>query len=351
MLKKLSAICCAALVLFGLANLCACSSGRVAATVQGHDITEEEVTAYIDTYRSGVQCTEDAAWASYLASKGVTPESLRTTTIYELAAPVIVKSKADELGLTVDEAAVDAQVNAIRSSLLVEDDDSWSSELERFGTTEEQLYERYSNKNLEDQVFASITKDIEPTEADISNYVKDNLLGVTTKKVACIYGDDYVAMQAMLDTVQGAASDKKGFAKAKQLCDDETTNFADVGWDLTCELTSNMANVVSSLSKGQAAESLLSENGTYYLFYIVKDYTFPQDVSKLDLSDKSLKQSVIELAGASLTQAAGSVWLQQQIESNLTINPMPQGLSYDVDMSQAETTEESESASTAQSTE
>lgn len=305
---------------------------QVAATVLGQDITEDEVTAYIDSYRNGTQRADDEMWAEWLAEKGITAQELRTTTIYELAAPIIVNSKAEELGITADEEAVEAQVDAMRHSLLVEDDEAWEDELERFGMTEEKLRQNYSNKNLEEQVFAEITKDLEPTEQDLQNYVESNLPGVYTKKIGCIYGEDNEKVQAALASVQEASSVEEGVEALKGRLEEAGVDYAEVGWNLDAELTSGMSEVVGTLEKGQIAEEPLVEGDTSYVFYIEDDYTFPTDASPADFSDEGLKQAVTGLATTWLKQTAGSAWLQRQIEENIVINDMPEGLSYDVEL-------------------
>ena len=330
MLKKLAACLCTVLLCAGIVG-CA-SQEPVAATVMGQSILESEVTDYIETFRSGMQYSSEQAWAGYLAAKGTDPEGMRKTTIYELAAPIVVRSKADELGVTVDESEVDAQVNAMRSSLLAADDETWNDELERYGTSEEKLRETYATKNLEQQVFAKVVGDAEATEADIRNYVGENLAGQTAKKIECVYGSGYTYMQAALDKAQKAGFGASGMKKIAAKADDKTTHYVQLGWDVNCELTQNMKNAIAKLSKGEMADSLLSENGVYYLFYVSDAYKFPLEPDKVDLSDASLKEALGELAAATLVEAQGSLWLQQQIEENTTVNDMPAGLSYDVDM-------------------
>ena len=307
------------------------SSDSVAATVRGQAIAEDEVTAYIDSYRSGVQCTDDESWAEYLADNGLTARDFREATIEELAVPIIVKAKADELGITVDESAVDAQVQTLRRSLLVEDDESWQEELARYGMTEEKLRENYSNSNLREQVFNAVAADVVPTDEDLRDYITQNLLGATTKKIACVYCSDYGYVYDAMEFAQGAKSLKAGMRKLKTRANEMGVNYADVGWDLNAELTSNMRNAIDHLGKGELADAPLSDGGIYYLFYIEDAFTFPPDGSKVDLDDESLKAAVSDLASVALKGEVGSAWLQERIGEDVVINDMPSGLSYDVE--------------------
>ncbi|MDO4502825.1 MAG: SurA N-terminal domain-containing protein [Coriobacteriia bacterium] len=323
----LVATCLAAFALTG----CDGTKGT-AATIMGEEISEEAVTEYIQTYRTGVQCADDAAWADYLAQKQLTPEDLRNTTIYELAAPVVVKKKAEELGLTVQEDEVDRQIEAMKASLVVEDDESWQNELKRYGTSEEKLRENYANKNLQSQVYDKLVEGMEATDKDMTNYMQDFLVGTTAKKIECLYSDGYTYAQDLLDTIEAGSTPAAGWEAAKKKADEKNSFLAKLGWDLNAELTQNMVGEIAKLEKGQASTSLLSEAGTYYLFYVVDTYTFPEKAPKPSSLDKDLKKAVGDLAVVNLTSSAGGVWLQQQIQENITINPMPKGLPYDVEV-------------------
>lgn len=333
--------------------MAACSDSgqsQVAATIMGQEITEDEVTSYIETFRKGISCTDDQAWAEYMASRGSTPESVRTTTIYELAAPIVVKAKADEEGISVDDDAVQAQIDGIKSSLLMTSDDAWQSELDRMGTTQDDLWERYANKNLEEQVFEKVAGNIEPTEKDVRNYVEANLLGQTAKKIEVVFGNDYTSMQKAQDDARAAKTGRAGMTKIeKRAGDAKKTHARKLGWDFAAELTSNMKSNIADIKKGQVGDTLLSEDGTYYLFYVSDTYTFPKKASAYEPKDRAMAKAVRKLARESLRQSAGSVWLQQQIESGIQINDMPSGLSYDVDMSGTASSGQSAEASSASS--
>ena len=307
------------------------NANGVAATVLGSAITEDEVTAYIDSFRAGVQCSNDEAWALYLADNNLTARELREATVQELATPIIVKSKAEELGISVDEEAVDAQVSGLRHTLLAGDDDTWQSELARYGMSEEKLRENYSNQNLREQVLVAVAGDVTATDDDLESYIAQNLAGVTTKKVACVYSSYYGNVQNALAAVQRASSAKSGMKAVKASPEQMSVQYADVGWDLNAELTDNMRNVIEHLGKGEVADAPLSEGGIYYLFYVEDAYTFPEDAAKADLSDEGLKQAVAELASATLVEDAGNEWLQRQLGDLVSINDMPGGLSYDVE--------------------
>lgn len=324
---------------FALAALCAaaigCSNGeQVAATVQGEKIYEEDVTAYIDKFRQGIQCNEDDNWAAYLAGRDMTAEQFREMTIQELASPVIVSNKARELGIAVDDSEVEEKVDDVRSALLQDsDDDAWTETLEYYGTTEDEMKDTYRKAILRSKVLKEVIGEVTPTDLDIRNYIEEKLLGTKTKKIKAIYSNDYTKLQKVLRKIQAASSVNAGFKEQMEKADGASVGSHDLGWDLDAELTDNMRNTIADISKGCINDTLMSEDGMYYIFYVEDGYTFPKKISKLGKLDESLRSSVSGLAATELQTSAGNVWFKQQIADNTQINPMPEGLSYDVEVS------------------
>ena len=329
------------LAAFVLAASCAaaagCSNGEhVAATVQGEKAYEEDVTAYIDKFRQGIQCNEDDNWAAYLAGRDMTAEQFREMTIQELASPVIVSNKAKELGITVDDSEVEEKVDDVRSALLQDsDDDAWAETLEYYGTTEDDMKDTYRKAILRSKVLKEVIGEVTPTDLDIRNYIEEKLLGTKTKKIKAIYSNDYTKLQKVLRKIQAASSISAGFKEQAKKADGISVGAHNLGWDLDAELTDNMRSTIADITKGHINDTLMSEDGMYYIFYVEGVYAFPKKISKLGKLDESLRSSVSGLAATELQTSAGNVWLKQQIADNTQINPMPDGLSYDVEVMNA----------------
>ena len=125
---------------------CGTSSGSVdtsgvAATADGVDIQEADVTAMIAQIRTQVVGADgtDADWASMLVSAKYTPESLREDIIRnQFAAPILVINDAKALGITPDESAIDDQINQAKSQ--AGDDAGWASYLASIGYADEDAF-------------------------------------------------------------------------------------------------------------------------------------------------------------------------------------------------------------------
>lgn len=321
-------------------------NSQIAATVQGQNITEESVTEYIQNFRNGIQCEDDSAWKSYLEERNMTPEEFRSMTIQELASPIIVQNKADELGVTVSDDEVSEKVNSVRSMLLADDDDdTWNSTLEHYGTTQEGMEDTYRKAILRSKVLEEVVGDVTPTDKDIKNYTEDKLLGQSTKNIWVLYSADYTSLQKTLRTVQNAADRKATMSSMIKKPSSKSIDGLKLGWDINAELTDGMKEAIAELKKNDVVDALYSDGSLYYLFYVADSYTFPSKASKLGTLKGSLKSAVSELAAQELETSAGNLWLKQQIAEQTQVNDMPSGLSYDVEVDLSANVEDDSSTS------
>ena len=312
---------------------CSSSDNRVAASLLGEDITEQEVTDYIQTFRETSEYTEESDWESYLEEKGLTAEQFRTNTIYELAAKVVIKHVAKENDIEIDDDAVQERINNMRTSFLAEDDETWKETLEKYNTDEKSLRERFEVQNLQQQVYNKLIDRVTPTDKDIKNYIKSNLLGSTTKKVFHIYASDYTTMQKMLREIQKSSTVAEGIKSAKKQADGKKIIAEDLSWDFVGNLTQDMSEKIEDLGKGEIADSLLSDSSAYHILYVEDVYTFPKKKVNVNQLPKSIKKAASEAAEPDLWDTKCANWLRAQIESSIEINYMPDGLPYATDTS------------------
>ena len=144
-----------------MAGLAACSGNSetsgVAATVNGVEISEEDVTNQIENIRNQViqsmqnsdeTLSADDAWGQYLVAVGETPESLREEVIDSLVDKELVKSGAADKGVTIDEEEVESYVKETSSQY--ESQEKWEKALSEAGITEDE-YRDMIRTSLTDQ--------------------------------------------------------------------------------------------------------------------------------------------------------------------------------------------------------
>lgn len=333
--------------------LSACSSGfsmssasandGVAATIEGEDITEQDVSDYIASFRDGMGYSNDSAWAQYLADNNETASDIRHTTIVQLASDIIIQKEADRLGLSVTDEEIDQKVQEFRSNLMAEDDDTWNSTLEQYKTSESGLRERYRKEILKEKAFEKDVPRTDPTDQDIQSYIEENLAGTTTKRFEVFYNPNYSIMQNQLVKIQKAGSKKAALANARKYAigvneaakakSNKKIVYEEFGWDIDPETTTAMKQELSDLKKGNVSKVLVSDASVnaYEIIHVLDVYTFPEknpDISKLP---SSLKKTLSALTRERVWTISCNSWLAKQINDNLTENDMPQGLAYDIE--------------------
>ena len=93
---------------------CATSASMGAATIDGsYEISEQQVSDYIEQYRVFNDLKDDNAWATYLDQSGATAESVRTDAIDYYATRYAVEQKCKEDGITASDDDVQQQIDKV----------------------------------------------------------------------------------------------------------------------------------------------------------------------------------------------------------------------------------------------
>lgn len=413
---------------------------RVAATVNGTDIMEGDVTARIESLR--VDSTtgdplDDAAWATLLKNNNFTPETLREYVIRnEFGFYILFLQKAAAVGITPDETSVDSTLASVKSNV-TSSGGTFDDYLKSMGLTSEDSYRRMLEANdIKDEAVAKLLNEQPPTQDEIDTYISQNAATYAGKRLSLIVlatdstdptkteaavkaqadaahkeledGTDFatVAAKYMSGTQLGDSGGDLGWGyesyapqevqdalktlKKNQISDvievttdnssstDSTGSSTDstatdttgTGTDSTATDTTGTGTDTSSTATDTSSTDSTATDGsstdsnststattTTSTFYIVK-YT-----DEYKLTDKE-KQSPVDVkkVPADLVKTLTDDYTSQKEQTDentyftdlaasdeIVVNPMPTGLSYDVDMSLATTdtsTDNSSSSST-----
>jgi peptidylprolyl isomerase len=167
------------------------ASTQVAATVNGVEILESDVTTRIETFRidqSTGEPMDDVAWAQMLKSANYTPETLREFVIRnQFAIFALILQKASDAGITPDAAQVDQGLADTRASV-ESSGATWESYLQSMGYSSEAAYHlELEARNVAPAFVDSQVKDTAPTQAAIEDYVSKNAFPYVGKRVSLIY--------------------------------------------------------------------------------------------------------------------------------------------------------------------
>ena len=354
---------------------------RVAATVNGTEIMEADVTARIKSFMvdpSTGEALEGAAWATLLAQNDFTPASLRDYVIrYDFAIYTLLLQKAEAAGIIPDTDAVETTITSTKSGI-ESSGGTFEDYLKSIGISSEDAYRQILLANsVKDAVAAKMIDQELPPQADIDTYISENAAMYPGKRVSIIYfytdaEDPEKSADAVKTKAEAAHQEIVGGATfesvaEKYLTDDPELGKkgGDLGWGTenylpqevqdalkTLELdeTSDVIEVATEIpseatEEEKKAEDYVEQVEYQYTYFIAKftgDFPLteeeqgqPVDVARVpeelvdQLTDEYVAQINKERQDKYFTDLAKS--------AEILINPMPEGLPYDVDMTLAGT--------------
>lgn len=362
--KTLCAVSLSAVCVLGVAG---CSSNNsssndaVAATVNGVNIYESTITDYIESIRSQAGMTDEDSWGEYLSQMGTTPSELREKIIDNYVSRELIKEGADEKGITIDSSEIDSYVQKMKDNY--DSDEKWQSALEQAGMTEDDYRAELELQLKAKELYSTFTSDSEPSNDDMLSYAKmyaSAYDGAKRSSHILFDADDEATAQEVLDKINSGELDFA--AAAKQYSKDTTSaeNGGDVGWDKTSSFVTEYTDALNNLSKDQVSGLVTSTYGIHIIkctdvFNAPKetsdDGTETVTVTSIDQIPSEWVQTIKESLQSQDQSTAYQNWLSEKKEnSDLTINDMPEGLPYDVDMSKYESDDSSSDSSSSSST-
>lgn len=140
-------------------------SGGVATTINGVEIGENDVTAFITAFRTTQGFESDDAWGQWLVDNSYTPETLRLDVIEYLTTNELFAQAAEEQGVEVSEADIDAQVSGIIEQ--VGGEEAFHEVLAMQGISEESYRENIATVLLQEKLIDKVTADDEMLSDDV----------------------------------------------------------------------------------------------------------------------------------------------------------------------------------------
>lgn len=323
-------------------------------------VDEDAVTDYIETYRAQVGCADDdELWAQYLAMYGMTPEFLRSTTVRQLIIDREVEKAADKAGLSVTDEELETYIQYMKNSLAMGDDEIWASTLSAYGQSEEGLREAYTLVLLKQKLFDSEVPVPTASDDDVLSYLETNLAeGGSYKHIyyLTIEGLDEGSSYEKLENAQkvrsmllagGEVTAESFGAYVSAYCtdDDVVSHGGANGWSIDMgDYSEAYKNAVEETKVGEVSPVFKDTNG-YSFVWIDTKFTLPNIADELDdedFDDEAYLDRIPETLFSYFSDlAAQSMWSQDcqdyleglYAAANVVVFPMPEGLSYDVDMS------------------
>lgn len=349
------AVCAVSLSALCVMGITACSgnsststskyTGGVAATVNGDEIQEDDVTSSVENIRSQMSLTDEDAWGEWMAKNDYTPEKVREEVIDSLVTKQLIIQGADEKGVTVSDDEVQSYVDQMKSNY--SSDEKWQEALESVNMTEDEYRSNIKTSLLQQGLLK--TFDSDPSDDDVLSYAQSNISsydGAKRSSHILFDADDEETAQSVLDQINAGTLD---FAEAAQTYSKDSgsaANGGDVGWDKLNSFVTEYTNGLADLEKGQVSGLVTSSYGIH-IIKCTDVFTAPEELTSLD----QLPSEFVEQFRSSLKSSNQSKEYQQWLSdakdnAEIDIKDMPSGLPYDVDMSKYQSDDDSSTDST-----
>ena len=344
------------MLVFGLAAACAfalaaCgadgSKSSVAATVNGTEISEDEITEYISNIRTQYNLEEEDAWGQYLSAVGMTPQSLREQIIDSKVDQILVKNAAGDIGVTVDATEIDSNIESMKGNF--ENDEAWQKALTQAGFTEESYREDIEQNLLSQAIQQHFSDEAKVEDADVLE---------TAEQYATTYDGAKKSSHILIkvDDVSDKSAMKKAREKAQEIIDrinsgeidfaaaakeySEDTGSAEdggnVGWDKLTSFVTEYTDALEKLDTGEMSGPVDSEYGVH----IIKGtdvFNAPKKVKSLKDFPKEFRETIKNAAKSSKANEDYQAWVDGLKESaEIVKNEMPSDAPYNIDMSKYE---------------
>ena len=346
------AVCAVSLSALCVVSITACSGNStsgskgiegVAATVNGAEIQEKDVTDSVESIRSQMSLTDEDAWGEWMAKYDYTPEKVREEVIDSLVTKELIIQGAEEKGVTVSDDEVQSYVDQMKQNYA--SDDKWNEALQAVGMTEDQYKDNIKTSLLQQGLLKAFEGD-DPSDEDVLSYAQTYISsydGAKRSSHILFDADDEATAQSVLDQINAGTLD---FAEAAKTYSKDSSgqNGGDVGWDKLNSFVSEYTAGLADLSKGQVSGLVTSSYGMH-IIKCTDEFHAPAELTSLDQLPSEFVDQFRSSLKSSNQSKAYQQWLSDAKENaDIEIKDMPSGLPYDLDMSKYQSDDSSDSS-------
>lgn len=323
-------------------------TGGVAAEVKGVNITEDTVTQQIMSTRQNGGYDTDAAWATYLAGQDLTPETLREQVIDSLARQYLLTQAVNEYEITVSDEEIDDEL-ASQAEAYGMSADEYVSQMTSIGYTEDTLRQSVASSLEQQKLREEVAPLEDPTDQEIIDDVNSRLdtLNDARRSSHILIKVDANADEATKEEARQKLEDLRAQIEAGDISfedaakenseDSSASDGGDVGWDKLTTFVTAYQDALSALQPGEMSGVVESDYG-YHLILCTELFHVDGEVTSIDQIPEDLRTQISDSLASSAQSTAYSEWLDGYVEdAGVTINPMPEDVPYNVDMSLAGT--------------
>lgn len=320
------------------------SGGDVAATVNGEKIMEQTITDYIADFRANTSLESDEEWGNWMVANGYTPETVRDEVIDYYINQDLYEQAADEYNVVVEDADVDAALDETKA--MFESDEAFQQALEASNMTEESYIEDVIRPNLLQtnlaEAVAAAEGEAEGDDALLAQAqsMADQMNGSKRSSHILLQAEDgesdeelLARAQALLDSINAGEISFEDAAAQNSADTATAADGGDAGWDALSTFVTEYQEAVDSLDKGQMVDTPVKSEYGYHIIKVTDVYEVPADgITSLDQVPDEFLDYLSYMQQSDSAQNF-STWFQEYRDAaSIEINPMPEGLPYDIDL-------------------
>lgn len=318
-------------------------TGGVAATINGTNLTEDTVTKQIMSMRTSYGYTKDKDWAQYLVDNDLTPKKYRKQLIDSYTQQILLQQAQKENGVTVSDKEVEkAWKDACKSAGGAK---TFKKTLKTYGYTEDTYKDSLKESLTQQKLKDAVAPTSKPKDSEIVDYINENLSK---------YNDARRSSNILIKVDSDASDEDKAAAKAKaQECLDKINSGelsfedavkqysddtgskdkkGDVGWDKLTTFVDSYQAALEGLNKGDVSGAVESTYG-YHIIKCTDYFHVDNQVDDIKQVPKDIKKYVSNVVKTQAESTAYSEWLEQyKKDADITVNPMPKGVPYNVSL-------------------
>ncbi len=312
----------------------------VAATVNGAEISEDEVTAYIEGFRSeNVDYENDTGWASFLSDAGYTAEGLRHHVLDTVFIPeALVRQECAARDIVVTDKDLESLIAQEKSYYEKRyGKDSWDSVLASYGYDAASWRDNEEDRLLEKKLIQAVVEVGEPGDDAVQVAANEKASAYNGRH--SLYLDFATAEEAQGARERLVAGGAEGLSReAFAALSADPQAVKDAGWSSLPEDRAKMSNAytkaLQGLSAGAASEPF-EDDGVWRL--VLCDEVFEVGRDEEFVSLERIPSPIVDQLRADTLQSeresAFESWLSDvRSRASVVVSDMPDGLSYDVDV-------------------
>ncbi len=350
-------------------------SEQIAATVNGVQISEDDVSSYIEGFRAqNIDYETNDGWANFLVQAGYTAEGLRQYVLDEVFIPqILVRQECQKRNIAVIDKDLNKVINAEKAYYEGRyGKDSWNSVLASYGYDSELWKDNEEDRMLTEKLLDDVVSLDSISDEQLQTYANENARALNGRHSFYIsFQNEQLAKSAYdalisqtggaltLETFSNFASQtvvQNNSLVSKETLQNEQNSQAtnnsqaanssheelllqDAGWSSLKKNRDKMSNDYTSALQGLTSGSLsepFKDGDVYKLVFCDQLFEIGKDAEVVSLTD--FPAQLLEQLKTDALQAAREdefeSWLRNiMAQSQIEIYEMPSGLAYDVDIS------------------